>query len=311
MRKVAVFIIYAGIAGSLILSGLSLITPLVPSAEMANHFRPFIIAGLLLLPIPCVLLKQRQAMIATLALLFLNVSLTLVAWGYSSPTIARNNANVDGTKLKLVSFNIHFNNSRLDKAEQFLKNENADIVVFQEVTPKQISLLERLKEKYPHQISCASKFNCKLAMISRLPWEKARTRDGTSFSPPVVLATFHDQQKKPFTIIGTHISWPLRPTQQDSDLKWLSDFRKKEPGPLIIAGDFNHTPWSWRLTRFAHSTGLKRHATFTTSWPAGGLFPVFLIDHFFSSEEVQNIETWTGPDLNSDHLPVISVIGIK
>ncbi len=94
-------------------------------------------------------------------------------------------------------------------------------------------------------------------------------------------------------------------------MKWLSQYINKIPGSKIIMGDFNHTPWSWRLTQFAHTSNLKRHGTFINSWPATKLFPVLLIDHVFSSDDIANINTKTGPHLHSDHLPIISKVIVR
>lgn len=309
MKELAGWVIYTGIFLLVLLSGLALLTPVFPPAEIINHFRPFILLGTTGLLLLCFILKKTTPATISGLLLCFHLLLTFTSWSYSNQ-INIIKPGTTGNPLKLITFNIHFNNTSLDQTRQFLSKEQADIILFQEVTQAQFPFIQSLINEYPHQLSCAEKFGCNLAILSKKPWIKAEIRDRTDFTPPAVIATFRGPDQK-FTVLGTHISWPLRPHQQVKDMIWLEKFVKNRKEPIIIAGDFNHTPWSWRLTRFAHSTGLKRHATFGASWPAGKLFPAFLIDHIFSSDKVENIETWTGPNLNSDHLPVISVIEIK
>jgi hypothetical protein len=56
----------------------------------------------------------------------------------------------------------------------------------------------------------------------------------------------------------------------------------------IGAGDFDLTPFSRKLAKLAHATGLRRHGTFLASWPSD-----------FASGSVR-----IGPD----HRPVIADI---
>jgi endonuclease/exonuclease/phosphatase family metal-dependent hydrolase len=60
------------------------------------------------------------------------------------------------------------------------------------------------------------------------------------------------------------------------------------------------------------SANLRRHATFTRSWPTDRQFrliaPAFLIDHVITTPEIMTVSIRTGPNLGSDHLPVIAVL---
>jgi endonuclease/exonuclease/phosphatase (EEP) superfamily protein YafD len=75
-------------------------------------------------------------------------------------------------------------------------------------------------------------------------------------------------------------------------------------GPVIAAGDFNATPWSYPFQDFAAATRLHAGAIHP-SWPS--LFGAFgiPIDHVLASENVGIERSWVGPDLGSDHLPIM------
>ncbi len=308
LTKLIRFLTIAGISTAVFLTIVSVLAPLYPSAELINHFRPFITFGCLILLGLSLIVCRRVSTYIVAIVIAANIALMLPAWSYASASIS---PFPDSDKIRLLTFNTLILNVNLDKTVRYIKKEQPDIIVFQEFGFQQEHLLRQLKTEYPYQISCARNISCLMALISKRPFTDASTRNSYAISPPIVTARFKDKNGKKFKVIGTHISWPFQPVQQEMDLNWLAEYSKKGNIPVVILGDFNHTPWSWRLTRFAHITGLKRHGTLLRSWPANIIFPVFLIDHVFSSKEISNIDIRTGPELNSDHLPVLATITIK
>ena len=99
---------------------------------------------------------------------------------------------------------------------------------------------------------------------------------------------------------------------QTRQIDWLIAARPAFSEPTIVAGDFNMTPWSYRLQRLLASAGLRRHATFLRSWPTDRYpqfrlpAPAFLIDHVLSTPDIKSVSIRMGPNLGSDHLPVIA-----
>lgn len=307
LTKLLHFVTVTGILTAAFLTLTAILAPVYPPAELLNHFRPFIILGCIALLLFSVILSRRGTTYLASAVIISNLLLMLPAINYISPSIKQ----LRGERIKLLTFNAHITNTDLDKARSYILNEKPDIVVFQEFGFRQEHLLEQLKSEYPYQVSCARNISCFLVLISKRPFTDSYTRNSTAISPPIVAADFKDKNGRKFKVIGTHISWPFKPYQQEMDMNWLAEYSKKDNTPIVILGDFNHTPWSWRLTKFASKSGLRRHATLLRSWPANMFFPIFLIDHVFSSKEISNIGISTGPDLNSDHLPVLATITLK
>src|SRR5690606_20946422 len=83
--------------------------------------------------------------------------------------------------------------------------------------------------------------------------------------------------------------------------------------PLILAGDFNSTPWSYALRSFVAESGLIRHTynrpTFPKLWHYLGDWrptPSFLpIDHVMTRGGIAIHHMTTGQPSGSDHLPII------
>jgi endonuclease/exonuclease/phosphatase (EEP) superfamily protein YafD len=87
---------------------------------------------------------------------------------------------------------------------------------------------------------------------------------------------------------------------------------RRVDGPLVVAGDFNATPWSLHLATFERLTGLTR-LTGLPSWPARGLgLPQVAIDHIFVSSGMRPLGSATTLDASgSDHLPVRVTLAVR
>ena len=81
------------------------------------------------------------------------------------------------------------------------------------------------------------------------------------------------------------------------------------PPAQLVLGDCNATPWNHTFVQLLASTGLQLatvggwRATWTTSLPWPLRIP---IDHILCSPGIGVAATRLGPDLGSDHLPVIA-----
>jgi endonuclease/exonuclease/phosphatase (EEP) superfamily protein YafD len=92
----------------------------------------------------------------------------------------------------------------------------------------------------------------------------------------------------------------------------LADFDRDS---LIVAGDFNLTPWSFALRRGDARLGLRRLSRALATWPAGPVyagvalpFPVLPIDHVYAGRAWRVVSLKRGPRLGSDHYPVVVVL---
>lgn len=76
---------------------------------------------------------------------------------------------------------------------------------------------------------------------------------------------------------------------------------------LIVAGDFNMTPWSPAYRMLRHGSFLHSATRFARTWPA--VAPFMPLDHILYRGQVDVVrgEAWTGGPARSasDHLPVI------
>lgn len=117
-----------------------------------------------------------------------------------------------------------------------------------------------------------------------------------------------------FELAGIHLARPFYPELQQQDIAVLTQFVQSRTLPLIVAGDFNMSPWTQKLERFTDATELKRYNTVHLTWPMRWrgvpLLPLVAIDNVFASRHFAAIATKGGPRLGSDHRPVIADIAL-
>jgi endonuclease/exonuclease/phosphatase (EEP) superfamily protein YafD len=201
---------------------------------------------------------------------------------------------------------------QIERAEVFFAETDADVVVLQEVGSKHEKLLQQLQQAYPHQEG-----KRELVILSRYPvvdggWLD-RPRQRCRLSPIAKWARV-DVNGRGIDVVAVHMVRPFRSALQKSDFNRLNRFLKSKTGLVIVAGDFNATPWTRRFHGLLAGTGLKRLNTFAPTWPVHWrnlpLLPVLPIDHILVSEPLAKIDVWVCPRLRSDHLPVIADIAL-
>jgi endonuclease/exonuclease/phosphatase (EEP) superfamily protein YafD len=288
------------------------LTPLIPRADFANHLRPFTLAGTGALLAVALAARISRAAWWSAALTFLNAVLFLLPLQWSAETSrGQALASPQHRDIKIVTFNMAWTPRPVDNVAHFLLKEDADIVLLQEVTEAHAAALSPLlKPRYPHSHACAVPRSCTQAMFAKRPWMSVQHVERANSNPEMMWARFDDPELGAFGVYSLHVAWPFVPETQARHVDRLIALGRSITEPAILAGDFNMTPWSYQLQRLLASTGLRRHTTFLRSWPTDGQFrlpaPLFLIDHLLTTADIQTITIGTGPNLGSDHLPIVA-----
>lgn len=304
----------AAVAVGAIMTLAGVLAPLVPQADIPNQFRPYTLAGSAILL--AVALAARMPRAARWGAVFTAVNAALLPvpllWSAETASRVAEETQVPALRrdLKIVTFNLLWRNERTEDVARFLLREDADIVLLQELTEQHLAVLRRLlAERYPHIHVCLGRRLCRSALLAKRPWVSIEHVHRGPETPEAVSAQFDDAELGRFHLLGVHTAVPSR-TRQASQLEWLIARRLATQGAVILAGDLNMTPWSYRMQRLLAATGLRRHATFLRSWPTGGQLglptPALLIDHVLTTPDIRTVSIETGPYLGSDHLPVIA-----
>lgn len=210
------------------------------------------------------------------------------------------------SSLSILSINTWDAADNVEQLRAYLVTGPADVVVLSELGPEKQALPAALKAVYPYQSSCAHRYDCSIALLSRVPFEAAGTVPYTKEMPAFVWARFAGA----LHVIGTHIYRPSRsPGLHARQTEAVARFIQRIDGPVVLAGDLNMSPWSYGYKTLKTQAGLKAARWLTPSWPAWPVvMPQVALDHILISQDLTFVASGTGPAVGSDHLPVFARI---
>ena len=107
-------------------------------------------------------------------------------------------------------------------------------------------------------------------------------------------------------LAGTPALW------QSVQMAVLAGYMRSLGRDQILMGDFNTVPWSAVQTAFRNAAALDNRGPLVPTWPAQLPAPQRVpIDTVFIGGGLSIRDLHAGPDLGSDHLPLIAEIGSK
>ena len=229
------------------------LAPVYPVADFANHFRPYTLAAAGVLLVCALMLRAPRTAWSAATLAGLNAALVALPLLWSAEPAERRVtgqalASAADRDLKIVTFNLGAGQVR--PLARFLLEEDADIVLLQEVDANDARALRALlQETYPHSHACVVPRRCGAAIFAKRPWVAAGEEHWTKDAPETVWVQFDDRHFGSLRVYGLHLSLPFAPETQVRHVDRLVALNASLAGPAIFAGDFNMTPWSYRLQR--------------------------------------------------------------
>lgn len=190
-------------------------------------------------------------------------------------------------------------NLKFDRVEDeafldLIRQTLPDVLLLQEVSPRNRALLDALLPLYPEQRYCPVE-QVGEAVLSRLPVLTGgfcSLRDGLAGLRVQTLTG-------PVWMVSLHISWPWPHPQAEQVSEILPELEDLD-GPVVIAGDFNAVAWSHTLERVAQATGTERLGQHGFSFTLPGIGLPIGIDHLLAPEGTR-FERVVTPPLGSDH----------
>lgn len=213
--------------------------------------------------------------------------------------------------LRIASINVLFHNTHYGRVVAYLRGARPDAAVLVEITPRWRSALGPLRDEFPWQYYAESSESHGTLLLSRWPIEHVRTVPMGPHADPTVAAEL-SVRGRTLHLIGVHPSWPLGPAvsfERNRELNRLAALARATPAPLVMAGDFNVTPFSPNFRMFVARSGLEWTAqgagwqpTWPTFFPAAGI----QIDHVFVSPDIAVRSFARGSGIGSDHRPILA-----
>lgn len=243
------------------------------------------------------------------------------------PAIIPHGAHRDPPTLTVASANVLVANQPDAAALDWIRSLDVDVLGIVECNAAWLAAAESARDdgrpRWPYAIAEADDTTPGgVALLSRYPIRDAlveRPPDGVFRMASAII----DHPEGAIRVFVVHPVPPVRPrwtTARNAELRWLADRvvgerERATPLPTVILGDLNETPFGKAYASFLLATGVRSARTvagFAPTWPTrldGQAVPWFLripIDHCLVSPELAPVRFTVGPDIGSDHLPVIA-----
>ncbi|MEM7429054.1 MAG: endonuclease/exonuclease/phosphatase family protein [Pseudomonadota bacterium] len=316
-RPFARFVLFACIlctAGFFLLVVASYYGHLWTPLDAFSHLRIHLVGGLVGFGLAALSMATIQRIRVAVAVLFFAAIGTLLYAGFW-PAISQGRQ-VDLSigqyekELKLISYNVWARNPTPEKIVQYLRSEDADVVVLVEFTREYRKLLGLLGQQYPYQHDCNDKAFCHIVILSRVPFEASGSRSRWA-GPNMAWARF-GKAFGGLTVFGVHFTRPFSPFAQYKQMRAMASETFTAKGPFLVAGDFNATKDSFLINAFQEFSGVLRLTSLPT-WPTWFFeIPQLGIDHVFISNGIRPLAyPELGKNSGSDHLPIKVRLAIK
>lgn len=226
----------------------------------------------------------------------------------------------DRGSFRVLLANVQTQNRNFDAVRQWAQDEAPDLALFVEVDDRWVEQLNPLLATLPYFAGQTSDDNFGIVIYSRYALENVELVNFHPDSRLSVTATLriHDQ---PLSLVGTH---PLPPNNlpyfrsRNRQLDRMGRYLQSLEGAKLVLGDLNITMWSPYYQRLMRQTGLKNARDgfgLLPTWPTGKLHPllprwvtrwwVIPIDHGLVSPDLTVTDMRVGPDVGSDHRPIV------
>lgn len=285
-------------------------------ADLAVHFRlQYAAAALLALLVLGWARRWGWAAVALVALAVNAIAAAPLLGGASMIRGAVAASPIAREPLRIASINVLFHNTHYDRVAEFLRRARPDAAVLVEITPRWRAALAPLHDEFPWQyyapgLNTPGSDSHGTLLLSRWPLERIETVPMGPHADPTVTAVLSVHGRS-LHLIGVHPSWPLGPAvsaERNRELSQLAALARATPAPLVMAGDFNVTEFSPHFATFVVQSGLQwasQGAGWQPTWPT--FLPVgdIQIDHAFVSPGIAVRRFARGPNIGSDHRPII------
>lgn len=269
--------------------------------DILTHFAPVYLAAGIGLLTGAIFLRsgRRRLILSVLGGCAALGAVALLLPEYMRPTSPSADAAATG-RIKVIQFNANGMPDGAEAAIGWIARENPDLVVVIQGSPR---LLRGVREHVPLQLVCG--LSCEVAILGR-----ARTAQAFNAPPgtPANLALYdYADDRGGFTVVGVHHTWPTDVALHERNSADLAAVVQRRPRDrLVVLGDFNSTPWSFARAREDAALGLERRNRGLFTWPTP--VPLLPLDHIYAGPAWRTVEVRRGPEIGSDHYPVVAIL---
>ncbi|MEM6910327.1 MAG: endonuclease/exonuclease/phosphatase family protein [Verrucomicrobiota bacterium] len=212
--------------------------------------------------------------------------------------------------LSVLTFNVLASNQERSALWSYLTEDPPDVVLLQEIDREWARFLAQKDGPWEHKYLQPRGRIEGHALLSRFPLKGMGmlNPNGTE-AVGIAFATIQPAGAPAVRFFSVHPLPSLNAELEKKSLHYLEALAEevaREEGLVVVAGDFNRTPWSPPLAEFLKTTALvdvRRGGGFPPTWKRFTLLGL-PIDHLLVSRGISVLDQRVGPALGSDHHPV-------
>ena len=278
--------------------------------DLFSHFRVQYLLGLGTLGLILLVFKHHRTGIVFLVFAAINLGVILPLYFFGEGQAAP-----AGNALRAILLNVNTRLGDPERVKKVIQELDPDFVVLEEISARWVNDLQWLAMSHPHSRLQPREDNFGIGLFSKLPLVEADIVYIGDAGVPSVIAKI-ETRDGPLAVVATH---PLPPGGA-SYSRWRNDQLERLPEyipsslAVILIGDLNVTPWNHYFRRLLERTGLKNSSQgrgVQPTWPNYNPLLLIPIDHCLHSSDILVLSKEIGPDVGSDHYPVIVDFVVK
>lgn len=254
-------------------------------------------------------LALRQPYLVVAAVVLAGVNIAAIAPWQQAPRAA---AFAADPTLRIVAFNVDSDNHRYDQLAPLVARLQPDVLGLVELTPGWARAARSASARVRPRRFVVQRGAYGMGLLSAAPPTALSVRRFPAGGPTVLIARFRIRDV-PLTFVLVHVHTPFAGSVHERELRALAAARPSLGSRLIVCGDFNTVSWSAQFQDFSRSTRLTdvfRGAWHGYSWPSWSPLLAVPLDHCLISEGLAVRARRFGPNIGSDHFPLVLDVAI-
>ncbi|MEQ1828860.1 MAG: endonuclease/exonuclease/phosphatase family protein [Pirellula sp.] len=273
--------------------------------DLFSHFRVQYIVCLTLLGVAMLVARiwRSAAMVIGLVVINLCVVLPYCIW-----TQSNGSKQIDSPVVRALLINVNTRQGNPARVQRLVLEMQPDLVVLEEISEEWMAALPQLVATYPHSVVEPREDNFGIGLFSKVPLVDTQVAYVGS-EVPTIIATAEFQHTR-IRVVATHPLPPIGGEYSESRNRQLASLpvHLKSDLPVILLGDLNTTPWNFHFQKLLRESGLRDSSVgrgLQPTWPSNALVFRIPLDHFLYSAQLQVLSRSVGPDVGSDHFPLL------
>lgn len=279
--------------------------------DLFSHFRVQYLFGLTAVALLLFFLRSRKAAACYAIVAVSNLAVILPSY-FGDPGEPGDHP----LQLRAMLLNVNTSSGDPVRVARMVNETGPQILVLEEISARWMVELRETLQAFPNSCVRSREDNFGIGLYSKFPLSNARVLNIGEAQLPSILADV-TVETTTLAVIATHPPPPIGARYsrwRNSQLNLIPDHLPKNGSPILLLGDLNVSRWSPHFRRLLKRTGLRDSSKgrgVQPSWPADNPLLSIPIDHCLHSPKVKIIKRTIGPDVGSDHYPLIVDIALQ